>query len=172
VGKAGGVTRKAPKGSKLQALDERINRIFAMVRAKVEHPFCITKRHFGPRKTHDLKLAKIRAQLFTLFALGNLFLVWKCSWHEEEHARNQLHRGKQGAKTEEFERFAPIGQCRDPQAAIPATPKPLITHSAASAASSPTAVTNPWQPALDRTNIDLPSHRDCPSSLDLADDVG
>ena len=67
--------RKAPKGGKLHPVDERANRIIAMVRAKVEHPFRVIKRQFGHVKTHYRGLAKNRAQLFTLFALGNLFLV-------------------------------------------------------------------------------------------------
>lgn len=74
-GKFWGVMRKAPKGGKLHRLDERINRIIAMVRAKVEHPFRVIKRQFGYTKTRYRGLAKNRAQLFTLFALGNLFLV-------------------------------------------------------------------------------------------------
>jgi IS5 family transposase len=74
-GKVWGVMRKAPKGSPLHPLDERINRIIAMVRAKVEHPFRIIKRQFGHVKTRYRGLAKNRSQLFTLFALGNLFLV-------------------------------------------------------------------------------------------------
>ncbi len=67
--------RKAPKGGKLHPLDERINRTIAMVRAKVEHPFRVIKRQFGRVKTRYRGLAKNRAQLFTLFALGHLFLV-------------------------------------------------------------------------------------------------
>jgi len=74
-GKAWGVMRKAPKGSPLPPLDERMNRIIAMVRAKVEHPFRVIKRQFGHVKTRYRGLVKNRAQLFTLFALGNLFLV-------------------------------------------------------------------------------------------------
>ena len=74
-GKAWGVMLKAPKGGKLHPLDKRINRVIAMVRAKVEHPFRIVKRQFGHVKTRYRELAKNRAQLFTLFALGNLFLV-------------------------------------------------------------------------------------------------
>jgi transposase, IS5 family len=74
-GKVWGVMRKAPKGGKLHPEDEKINRIIAMVRAKVEHPFRILKRQFGYVKTRYRGLAKNRAQLFTLFALGNLFLV-------------------------------------------------------------------------------------------------
>jgi IS5 family transposase len=46
-----------------------------MVRAKVEPPFRVIKRQFGYMKTRYRGLAKNRAQLFTLFALANLFLV-------------------------------------------------------------------------------------------------
>jgi len=74
-GKFWGVMRKAPKGGKLDPIDERINRIIAMVRARVEHPFRVIKRQFGYLKTRYRGLAKNRAQLFTLFALGNLFLM-------------------------------------------------------------------------------------------------
>jgi transposase, IS5 family len=74
-GKAWGVMRKAPKGGPLHPIDAQINRIIAMVRAKVEHPFRVLKRQFGYVKTRYRGLAKNRAQLFTLFALGNLFLV-------------------------------------------------------------------------------------------------
>jgi transposase, IS5 family len=74
-GKVWGVMRKAPKGGALHPIDADINRIIAMVRAKVEHPFRVVKRQFGYMKTRYRGLAKNRAQLFTLFALGNLFLV-------------------------------------------------------------------------------------------------
>jgi len=70
-----GVMRKAPKGGALHPIDEAINRIIAKVRARVEHPFRVLKRQFGYIKTRYRGLAKNRAQLFTLFALGNLFLV-------------------------------------------------------------------------------------------------
>ena len=70
-----GVMRKAPKGGALHPVDAQINRIIAMVRAKVEHPFRVIKRQFGHVKTRYRGLAKNRAQLFTLFALGNLFLM-------------------------------------------------------------------------------------------------
>ena len=74
-GKVWGVMRKAPKGGKLHPIDEDINRIIAKVRAKVEHPFRVVKRQFGYVKTRYRGMAKNRAQLFTLFALGNLFLM-------------------------------------------------------------------------------------------------
>jgi IS5 family transposase len=67
--------RKPPKGGTLLPEDERLNRIIAMVRAKVEHPFRVLKRQFGYVNTRYRGLAKNRAQRFTLFALGNLFLV-------------------------------------------------------------------------------------------------
>ena len=75
LAKTCGVMRKIPKGGHLHPLDERANRIIAMVRAKVEHPFRVIKLQFGHVKTSYRGLAKNRAQLFTLFALGNLFLV-------------------------------------------------------------------------------------------------
>ena len=74
-GKVWGVMRKAPKGRTLHPEDEKINRIIAVVRARVEHPFRVLKRQFGYVKTRYRGLSKNRAQLFTLFALGNLFLV-------------------------------------------------------------------------------------------------
>jgi IS5 family transposase len=75
AGKIWGVMRKAPKGGGMHPLDARINRIIASVRAKVEHPFRVIKRQFGHVKTRYRGLAKNRAQLFTLFALSNLFLM-------------------------------------------------------------------------------------------------
>ena len=44
-------------------------------RARVDHPFRGFKRQFGYVKTRHRGLAKNRAQIFTLFARGNLFLV-------------------------------------------------------------------------------------------------
>ena len=60
-GKAWGVMRKAPKGNPLHPLDERANRIIAMVRAKVENPFRVIKRQFDHVKTRYRGLAKNRA---------------------------------------------------------------------------------------------------------------
>lgn len=74
-GKVWGVMRKAPKGGRLHPIDERINRIVASLRARVEHPFRVLKCQFGYRKTRYRGLAKNQAQLFSLFGLGNLFLV-------------------------------------------------------------------------------------------------
>jgi len=74
-GKFWGVMRKAPKGGELHPIDEHINRLIAKVRSRVEHPFRVLKRQFGYIKTRYRGLAKNRAQLFSLFALGNLYLV-------------------------------------------------------------------------------------------------
>lgn len=71
----GGVMREAPKGGKLHRMEKATNRIIAKVRARVEHPFQVIKRQFGQVKTLYRGLGKNRAQHFTMFALGNLFLV-------------------------------------------------------------------------------------------------
>lgn len=76
-GKFWGVMRKAPKGGELHPDDEYINRLIAKVRARVEHPFRVLKRQFGYLKTRYRGLSKNRAQLFSLFALGNLYLIRK-----------------------------------------------------------------------------------------------
>jgi IS5 family transposase len=52
-----------------------INRIIAIVCVKVSHPVRVPKRQFGHMKTRYRGLTKSRAQIFTLFALGNLFLA-------------------------------------------------------------------------------------------------
>lgn len=70
-----GVMRKAPKGGELHPVDEHINRLIAKVSSRVEHPFRVLKRQFGYIKTRYRGLAKNRAQLFSLFALGILYLV-------------------------------------------------------------------------------------------------
>ena len=70
-GKVWGVMRKAPGGGKLDPLDERINR----VRAMVEHSFRVIKRQFGHVKTRYRGLARNHARLFTPFAPGAVFLV-------------------------------------------------------------------------------------------------
>jgi IS5 family transposase len=74
-GKLWGVMRKAPNGGALDPIEDDINRLIAKVRARVEHPFRVVKRQFGYVKTRYRGLAKNRAQLFTLFALANLFRV-------------------------------------------------------------------------------------------------
>lgn len=47
------------------------------MRAKVEHPFWVIKRQFGRVKVRYRGLARNTAQLSTLFALSNLWMVRK-----------------------------------------------------------------------------------------------
>ena len=54
---------------------ERVEKMKASIRAKVEHPFRVIKRQFGFTKVRYRGLAKNTAQLVTLFALGNLWLA-------------------------------------------------------------------------------------------------
>jgi len=61
--------------SPLAAMIEKVEKIKASIRAKVEHPFRVIKRQFGHVKVRYRGLAKNTAQLHTLFALANLWLV-------------------------------------------------------------------------------------------------
>ena len=72
-----GVRRALPDDD-LGRLQERIERVKAGLRAKVEHPFHVIKNLFKYRKTRYRGLAKNTAQLFTLFGLANLVLAgWR-----------------------------------------------------------------------------------------------
>jgi IS5 family transposase len=71
----------AMKPGKLRALEEgplkqwtrQLEHAKASVRAKVEHPFRVIKAVFGYRKTRYRGLEKSTAQLYSLFALANLY---------------------------------------------------------------------------------------------------
>lgn len=54
---------------------ERLEKLKASVRAKVEHPFRIVKQQFGYAKVRYRGLAKNSARLTMLFALGNLWAM-------------------------------------------------------------------------------------------------
>jgi IS5 family transposase len=54
---------------------DKVEKIKAGVRAKVEHPFRVIKRQFGFVKVSYRGLKKNAAQLFTLFALSNLWMA-------------------------------------------------------------------------------------------------
>ena len=60
-----------------QVLTDRIEKIKASIRAKVEHPFRVIKCQFGHRKTRYRGLAKNTSQLLVMFALSNLWMVRK-----------------------------------------------------------------------------------------------
>ena len=59
----------------LDAITNRIEKCKAGIRAKVEHPFRVVKRQFGFVKVRYRGLKKNTAQLVTLFALSNLWMV-------------------------------------------------------------------------------------------------
>jgi IS5 family transposase len=70
-----GKRRALDRDRKWHALVDEIERIKASIRAKVEHPFRVIKRQFGFIKVRYRGLAKNTAQLTTLFALSNLWMV-------------------------------------------------------------------------------------------------
>ncbi len=53
---------------------EKVEKIKASIRAKVEHPFHIIKNRLGLRKVRYCGLAKNTAHLYTLLGLANLFI--------------------------------------------------------------------------------------------------
>jgi IS5 family transposase len=57
------------------ALTHKAEKLKAGMRAKVEHPFRVIKRQFGHVKVRYRGLKKNTAQLVTLFALSNLWMV-------------------------------------------------------------------------------------------------
>lgn len=72
-GKRKALDKSAPMGAVLEKLEQTKARI----RAKVEHPFRVIKRQFGYTKVKYRGLAKNTANLMTLFALSNLWMVRK-----------------------------------------------------------------------------------------------
>lgn len=69
-----GKLKKMPEGPR-KDLVTRFEKTKAQIRAKVEHPFHVIKNLFRHRKVRYRGLLKNTAQLFTLFALGNLILA-------------------------------------------------------------------------------------------------
>jgi len=68
--------RKAlDKSTPMGAIMDKLEKTKASIRAKVEHPFRVIKRQFGHVKVRYRGLAKNTAQLHTLFALSNLWMV-------------------------------------------------------------------------------------------------
>lgn len=72
-----GVLDKAKSKKRLSHKQKRRNKKLASIRAKVEHPFRVVKRQFGYLKTRYRGLKKNAAQIYTLFALANLYRVRK-----------------------------------------------------------------------------------------------
>jgi IS5 family transposase len=68
--------RKAlDKGHKIQSRIEFAERIKANIRAEVEHPFRVTRRQFGYTKVRYRGQARNTAQVTTLIALNNFWMV-------------------------------------------------------------------------------------------------
>ena len=63
------------KSRLVDELTDRLERLKASIRAKVEHPFRVIKRQFGHVKVRYRGLAKNTAQLHTLLALFNLWMA-------------------------------------------------------------------------------------------------
>ena len=61
--------------SPIDALIDKIAKLKAGIRAKVEHPFRVIKRQFGFVKVRYKGLKKNTLQLKTLFALSNLWMA-------------------------------------------------------------------------------------------------
>lgn len=67
--------QKLGKRSALYKAKRKIEKAKAQVRANVEHPFRVIKRQFGYTKARFRGLVKNTAQMVTLFALSNLWMV-------------------------------------------------------------------------------------------------
>ena len=70
-----GRRKQLDKTKPLDDLTDQLERLKASIRAKVEHPFRVIKHQFGHVKVRYQGLAKNTAQLHTLFALSNLWMM-------------------------------------------------------------------------------------------------
>ena len=70
-----GVLAKAARGRSLTEQQEARNKRLSSIRAKVEHPFRVVKRQFNYLKVRYRSIAKNAAQVFSLFALSNLYMA-------------------------------------------------------------------------------------------------
>jgi IS5 family transposase len=61
----------------LKSVTKALEKAKAQIRARVEHPYHVVKNLFGYRKVRYKGLKKNTAQLFSLFALANLYMVRK-----------------------------------------------------------------------------------------------
>jgi transposase, IS5 family len=70
-----GLRRKLNPFIESDFVAERVEKMKASIRAKVEHPFRVVKQQFGFTKVRYRGLGKNTAQLVTLFALSNLWMA-------------------------------------------------------------------------------------------------
>lgn len=85
-----GKRRALDKSTTVGQLTDQLERLKATVRAKVEHPFRVFKRQFGHVKVRYRRLKKNTAQLRTLFALSNLWMVRAQLLTLDGHVRPQM----------------------------------------------------------------------------------
>jgi IS5 family transposase len=71
------ISRKGKRGYLLSEVDREWNHTHNRIRAKGEHAFLIVKCLWNYRKVRYKGLYKNAAQVFSLFALANLYLVRK-----------------------------------------------------------------------------------------------
>jgi IS5 family transposase len=69
-----GSIKAMPEGE-LKDAARHVEHMKAAVWSKVEHPFSVVKRQFGYQKVRFKGLAKNTAQILTLFALSNLWMM-------------------------------------------------------------------------------------------------
>ena len=67
-------TKKRPEG-RLKPLTEELETLKARFRARAEHPFRVLKRQFSYTSVRNGGMAKNAAQVLTLFALSNLWMM-------------------------------------------------------------------------------------------------
>ena len=72
-----GQAKALNKSKPSHALRDKLEKLKASIRAKVEHPFRVIKCQFRHRKTRYRGLAKNTHQLLVMFALSNLWMVRK-----------------------------------------------------------------------------------------------
>ena len=70
-----GKRKAVDKENEADALIDQAEKLKAGIRAKMEHPFRMIKRQFGFVKVRYRGLKKNTAQIFTLFALSNLWMA-------------------------------------------------------------------------------------------------
>ena len=66
--------KKRPEG-RLKPLTEELETLKVRFRARAKHPFCVLKRQFGCTSVRNRGMAKNAAQMLTLFALSNLWMM-------------------------------------------------------------------------------------------------
>jgi IS5 family transposase len=71
------ISRKGSRSRPLSDKDREWNHVHNRIRAKGEHAFHVVKCLWNYRKVRYKGLAKDAAQMFSLFALANLYLVRK-----------------------------------------------------------------------------------------------